>query len=72
MWRYQAQCFEVFEPDIFSFDMHSMLCNDLYKLTLPFISFFMIEKVLDIHRDIFWNNALNQKSLVGKDEISSF
>ena len=36
-----------------------------------FILFFMIEKLLDIHGDVFWNNVLNQK-LLGKDEISSF
>ena len=39
--------------------------------SMLFILFFMIEKLLDIHRDVFWNNVLNQKSL-GKDEISSF
>ena len=32
----------------------------------------MIEKLLDIHRYVFWNNAMYKKSIVGNDEISSF
>ena len=72
IWRHEAQCFEVFEPDIriVSFNMYSVLCNALCKLTLiNFHIIFMIEKLLDIHRNVFWNNVLNQKSLVGMDEI---
>ena len=29
----------------------------------------MIEKVLDIHRVIFWSKVFNQKSLVGKGDM---
>ena len=41
-------------------------------LFVSFIKNFIIEKLLDIHRDVFWNNVFNPKSFVGKDEISSF
>ena len=38
-------------------------------VSLP-IYFVLIEKLLDILRDVCWNNVLNQESLVGKDEIT--
>ena len=34
---YEAKCCEVFEPDIVSFNMYSVLCDALCKLTLTFV-----------------------------------
>ena len=59
------------------FNMYSVfwvivLCNALCTFSITFTYFFMIEKSLDIHRDVFWNNVLNQKSLFDRMRYPAF